>query len=73
MPSRVIFARVVDHYISLGIFLDIISTVVLVIPTGNYLELAMGWNSMWFGVIMFILIEMGLVILPVGKDAFILA
>jgi len=73
VPPMVIFAGVVVLYIILGMFLDIFSAVILTIPVVYPLVLAMGWDPIWFGVIITILIEMGLVTPPVGLDAFILA
>jgi len=69
----VIFAGIVVLYIILGMFLDIISAVILTIPVVYPLVLAMGWDPIWFGVIITILIEIGLVTPPVGMDAFVLA
>jgi tripartite ATP-independent transporter DctM subunit len=73
VPPIVIFVGVVVLYIILGMFLDIFSAVILTIPVVYPLVIAMGWNPIWFGVIITILIEMGLVTPPVGMDAFILA
>jgi tripartite ATP-independent transporter DctM subunit len=73
VPPMVIFVGVVVLYIILGMFLDIFSAVILTIPVVYPLVVAMGWNPIWFGVIITILIEMGLVTPPVGMDAFMLA
>ena len=69
----VIFAGLVILYIILGMFLDIISAVILTLPVVYPLILAMEWDPIWFGVVITILIEMGLVTPPVGLDAFVLA
>jgi TRAP-type C4-dicarboxylate transport system permease large subunit len=73
VPRMVIFAGLVILYILLGMFLDIISAVILTIPVVFPMVIALGFDPIWFGVIITILIEMGLVTPPVGLDAFVLS
>jgi C4-dicarboxylate transporter, DctM subunit len=73
VPDWGIFAAVVVMYIIFGMFLDIMSAVILTIPVIFPVALAMGWNPLWFGVIITILVEMGVVTPPVGMDAFVLS
>lgn len=68
-----ILTGIIVLYIILGMFLDIFSAVILTIPVVYPLVVAMGWNPIWFGIIIVILIEMGLVTPPVGMDAFVLS
>ncbi len=73
VSRMVIFTGIVILYILLGMFLDIISAVILTIPVIYPLIIMLGFDPIWFGVIITILIEMGLVTPPVGLDAFILS
>jgi C4-dicarboxylate transporter DctM subunit len=74
VSRMVIFAGVVVLYIILGMFLDIISAVILTTPVIFPLVVhTLGFNPIWFGAIVVILVEMGLVTPPVGMDAFMLA
>ncbi len=73
VPPMLIFAAIVLLYIILGMFLDIISCVILTIPILYPVVLALGFDQIWYGVIMVIVIEMGLVTPPVGMDAFVLS
>ena len=73
VPTIVIFAAIVLLYIILGMFLDIISAVILTIPIMYPLALSLGFDPLWYGVITVILIQMGLVTPPVGLDVFILS
>lgn len=73
VPPMAIFAAIVILYIILGMFLDIISAVILTIPIIYPLILGLGFDPIWFGVIVVIVIEMGLVTPPVGLDVFILS
>jgi tripartite ATP-independent transporter DctM subunit len=73
VPPMVIFAGIVVLYIILGMFLDIISAVILTIPVIFPAVIALGFDPLWYGVIIVIVIEMGLVTPPVGMDAFVLS
>jgi C4-dicarboxylate transporter DctM subunit len=69
-----ILGGVIVLYIILGMFLDIISAVILTTPVIFPLVVhTLGFDPIWFGIIVVILVEMGLVTPPVGMDAFMLA
>lgn len=72
-PSFAIFAGIILLYIILGMFLDIFSAIVLTIPMIYPLVLKMGYDPIWFGVIMVLVMEMGLITPPVGLNVFALA
>jgi len=69
----VIFAGIVFMYIILGMFLDVISAVILTIPIIYPLIVALGFDPIWYGVVIVIIIEMGVVTPPIGINVFILA
>jgi tripartite ATP-independent transporter DctM subunit len=73
VPPMAIFAAIVVLYIILGMFLDIVSCVILTIPVIYPVVIALGFDPLWYGVITVIVIEMGLVTPPVGMDAFVLS
>jgi C4-dicarboxylate transporter DctM subunit len=74
VSRMVIFAGIVILYIILGMFLDIISAVILTTPVIFPLVAhTLGFDPIWFGIVVVILVEMGLVTPPVGMDAFMLA
>ena len=72
-PRMAIFAGIMLLYVILGMFLDIFSAVIITIPVIFPLILALGFDPIWFGVVLVIVIEMGLVTPPVGLDVFILS
>jgi C4-dicarboxylate transporter DctM subunit len=72
-PRMVIFAGIMLLYVILGMFLDIFSAVIITIPVIFPLIIALGFDPIWFGVVLVIVIEMGLVTPPVGLDVFILS
>jgi len=73
LPEWGILMAVVLLYIVLGMFLDIMSAVILTTPVLFPVAVAMGWDPVWYGVIITILVEIGVVTPPVGMDAFVLA
>jgi C4-dicarboxylate transporter DctM subunit len=72
VPPSVILIGVVILYIILGMFLDVISAVVLTVPILYPSVVAMGYDPIWFGVIIVLLVEMGVVTPPVGINVYVL-
>ena len=58
-------------YIILGTFLEGFAMLVLTLPIVHPLILAMGYDPIWFGVVMVITLEMGLISPPVGVNVFV--
>jgi tripartite ATP-independent transporter DctM subunit len=73
MPRYVIFAGIILMYIFLGMFLDIFAAIVLTIPVIFPLVTQMGFDPIWFGVVMVLVMEMGLITPPVGLNVFALS
>ena len=72
-PPMAVFAVLVLFYIVIGMFLEIFSAVILTVPIILPALLAMGIDPIWFGVIVVLVINMGLVTPPVGIAAYMLA
>lgn len=72
MPRYFIFMMIIMAYVILGMFLDIIATVILTVPIIYPTIIALGFNSIWFGVIIVLVMEMGLITPPVGMNVFII-
>ncbi|MEM8588489.1 MAG: TRAP transporter large permease [Pseudomonadota bacterium] len=58
-------------FIILGTFLEGFAMLVLTLPIVFPLILALGFDPIWFGVIMVIVLEMGLITPPVGVNVFV--
>ncbi|MFC1864132.1 TRAP transporter large permease [Thermodesulfobacteriota bacterium] len=67
-----IFAGIILLYIILGMFLEVYSAVTFTIPIIYPVVMALGFDPIWFGVIVVLVIEMGLITPPVGMNVFIL-
>lgn len=72
-PPLIILLLILLLYIVLGMFLDIISAIVLTLPVVFPVILSLGFDPIWYGVIMVRVMEVGLITPPVGLNAFILA
>jgi C4-dicarboxylate transporter DctM subunit len=70
LPTPAVFAAIVLLYLILGMFLDIFSAVIVTIPVIYPLILSLGFDPIWFGVIVVIVCEIGLITPPVGMDVF---
>lgn len=73
LPRIVIFAVIILLYLILGMFLDIFSAIVLTIPVIFPLISSMHFDPIWFGVIMVLVMELGLITPPVGLNVFALS
>ena len=59
-------------YVLLGLFLDGISITVMVLPITLPLIIQAGFDPVWFGVFVVIMVELGLITPPVGFNLFVL-
>ncbi|MFC1946274.1 TRAP transporter large permease, partial [Chloroflexota bacterium] len=73
LSPYVIFAGIVVLYIILGMFLDIMACIILTIPVIYPIILALGFDPIWYGVVMVMIAEMGMITPPVGIIVFALA
>lgn len=73
VSKYVVFAGIILLYIILGMFLEVYSAVTFTIPIIYPVIVALGFDPIWFGVIVVLVIEMGLITPPVGMNAFILS
>ena len=71
VPRVVILTLILAVYIVLGTFLEGFSMLVLTLPIVIPIVQALGYDLIWFGVVMVIVLEMGLIDPPVGINVFI--
>jgi tripartite ATP-independent transporter DctM subunit len=62
---------VVVLYIVLGFFIETLSLMVVTIPIIVPIVLAQGFDPIWFGILMIVLIEMALITPPVGLNLYV--
>lgn len=59
-------------YIILGMFLDPMSVMILTLPIVAPIVVGLGFNLIWFGIVLIMFIEMGLITPPVGLNLFVM-
>ncbi|MGB6119857.1 MAG: TRAP transporter large permease [Mesorhizobium sp.] len=69
----VILAFIVVLYLVLGCFLDQLSILILTVPIVLPVVVSLGFDPIWFGIIIILLAEVGMVTPPVGLNVFVVA
>lgn len=69
-PIKTVLAVVV-LYIALGFFIETLSLMVVTIPIVVPLVVEQGYDKIWFGILMIVLIEMALITPPVGLNLYV--
>ena len=62
---------IVQIYMFLGMLLEAMAMLVLTIPVVIPIAVALDWDLIWFGIIVVIVLEMGMISPPVGINVFI--
>ena len=71
LPSLVVLLLIVLLYLLLGLFLDLIGAMLITLPLIFPLIVSLGYDPVWFGILVVLLLEIGLVTPPVGMNLFI--
>lgn len=71
IPSWVVLLIVIILYLILGMFLDQIAILILTLPFTFPLIISLGYDPIWFGIIVTKTAEIGLVTPPVGMNVFV--
>jgi tripartite ATP-independent transporter DctM subunit len=71
LPKVAILALILAAYTVLGMFMEGFAMLVLTLPVVFPIISALGYDPIWFGVIMVIVLEMGLISPPVGVNVYV--
>jgi len=69
--SLVLIILIILFYVPLGMFLDPMSIQVVTVPIFLPIVVSLGYDPIWFGVIVVQMIELSLITPPVGLNCFI--
>jgi tripartite ATP-independent transporter DctM subunit len=72
LPPVAIIALIVLFFLILGCFLETMSMVLVTVPVLLPVIEAIGFHPVWFGVLVVIVAEMGLITPPVGMNLFVI-
>ncbi len=73
LPPELTIGLILLMLIPLGAFLDGLSILLLTVPIIAPVALELGFDGIWFGILVLKLIEIGLITPPVGVNAFIIS
>ncbi|WP_158735673.1 TRAP transporter large permease [Alteribacillus sp. YIM 98480] len=66
-----ILLLIIVMYLILGMFLDMLGSMLITLPLVFPLIIQIGFDPLWFGVVLVILLEIGLVTPPVGMNLYV--
>jgi tripartite ATP-independent transporter DctM subunit len=71
LPPLFVVIAIILMYVPLGMFLDPISMVLLTIPIVYPVIISLGFDGIWFGIIITIICEVGLITPPVAMNLYV--
>ncbi|MGV0876060.1 TRAP transporter large permease [Martelella sp. FLE1502] len=71
MPPLAVLCIIIVFYMALGCVLDGISMIVLTVPVTAPLIIGLGYDPVWFGIILMMVIEAGMITPPIGINCYV--
>jgi len=71
VPALAILLIIIVLYIVLGTFMEGFAMLVLTVPIVLPIVTTLGYDPIWFGIVMVVVVEMGLISPPVGMNVFV--
>jgi tripartite ATP-independent transporter DctM subunit len=71
IPALAVLLVIIVVYIALGTFMEGFAMMVLTVPIVLPIIVELGYDPIWFGIIMVLVLEMGLISPPVGMNVFV--
>jgi len=72
IPAVVVMMFIYLMYMILGCFIDTVSMIVMTLPVIFPLIVSLGYDPIWFGIIITILVEMAMITPPVGLNVYVI-
>lgn len=72
LPRHILLTGILLVYVFLGCVMNILPAVIVTLPIFFPTILKLGFDPIWFGVILVIVMEMGLITPPVGMNVFVI-
>jgi TRAP-type C4-dicarboxylate transport system permease large subunit len=73
LPPPLVMGLIVVVYLILGCFIDTMSMILLTIPVFFPLVKGLGYDPIWFGVIVVLVTEMAMITPPVGMNVWVIS
>jgi TRAP-type C4-dicarboxylate transport system permease large subunit len=71
ISTTALLILLIGFYIILGMFMDVLSMMVLTIPIAVPVVTAAGVDPLWFGIFIILMCELGLITPPVGMNLYV--
>lgn len=72
MDPMLVMAIVLLIYLVLGCFLDALAMILLTVPIFFPIVTGLGFDPVWFGVVVVMVVELGLITPPIGMNVFVI-
>jgi len=73
VPPWVIIVMIMAFYLVVGCFVDALALILLTIPIFYPVIIKLGYDPIWFGVIIVLVTQMGVITPPVGVNAYVVS
>ncbi|MDZ7370695.1 MAG: TRAP transporter large permease [candidate division KSB1 bacterium] len=73
LPSWAVIALIILFYLAAGCFVDALALIMLTIPIFYPVVSGLGYDPIWFGVIIVIVTQMGVISPPVGVNVYVVS
>ncbi len=73
VPPWMIIVMIIIFYLVAGCFIDALALILLTIPIFYPVIQGLGYNGIWFGVIIVLVTQMGVITPPVGVNAYVVS
>ncbi|MCC6947252.1 MAG: TRAP transporter large permease [Bradyrhizobiaceae bacterium] len=72
LPPLGVITLILIFYIVLGAVFDELAMILLTIPIFFPLVISLGYDPVWFGIIVVVVVELGLIVPPIGMNLFVI-
>ena len=73
LPGFMIMALIIVFFLFMGCFIDSLALVLLTVPIFYPVVLELGYNPIWFGVLIVVITQMGVITPPVGVNIYVVS
>ncbi len=73
LPSYIVMALIILFFLFMGCFIDALALVLLTIPIFYPVILSLGFDPIWFGVLVVVITQMGVITPPVGVNVYVVS
>lgn len=71
-PPLAVLLAILVFYLILGCFMDALSMILLTVPFIFPIIVSVGYDPVWFGILLVVVVELGLITPPIGMNLFVI-